>query len=102
MAKKTRQARRARTRPDVAPTQLQQSPPPPRPTVPAVPAGNQRWDTLAALASTAEQIRSLEARRDRQARQARSQHATWTDIGAALGVTPQAAQQRYSRPPDGR
>ena len=97
---------RARTRPDVDQDQLQQRPPAPRPTVPAVPRGNQRWDSLAALSSTVEQVRSLEARRDRQALQARSQGATWTDIAAALGVSPQAVQQRYgkraSTPPDGR
>lgn len=34
--------------------------------------------------------------------EARAAEVSWRDIGRALGVSPQAAQQRFSKPPPGR
>lgn len=49
----------------------------------------QRLDTLAAVRAL------LEEYTERAVAQARTRGATWEDIGAYLGVTRQAAQQRY-------
>jgi hypothetical protein len=72
-----------------------------RPAPPARPArvggGNNRWDALQALLEAARAEAAAAAARDRAVRRARAAGASWVDIGAALGCTPQAAGQRYGR-----
>lgn len=58
-----------------------------------------RLDVLLTLKSLENaRARELKATRDvaRFANYAREQRATWTEIGAALGISKQAAQQRYA------
>lgn len=59
--------------------------------------GNNRWDALRALNEAVRLEAAARRRRDRAVLRARQMGATWTDIGRVLGVTPQAAGQRYGR-----
>jgi DNA-directed RNA polymerase specialized sigma24 family protein len=58
-------------------------------------AGNSRDDALQLLADNAAAIASARARQDRLVISARGRGASWTSIAGALGVSPQAVQQRY-------
>ena len=63
----------------------------------------QRWASgrrvdLRVVFATTERLRELaEAIRERAVRQARHEGWTWEAIAQSLGVTKQAAQQRYGR-----
>ena len=51
-------------------------------------------DPVRALAAISE-LRGIAAERERQAVRAALEHHTWAEIGRALGVSRQAAHQRY-------
>ena len=58
-------------------------------------------DRLGAAAATANELRGLsDALLDRYVQAARADGSSWTEIGAALGVTKQAAQQRFAKRAD--
>lgn len=59
--------------------------------------GTPREAALADLADTAARLRELLVVRDQQLDAARALGASWGDLGRALGVSPQAAQQRHRR-----
>jgi hypothetical protein len=52
---------------------------------------------LRALAELAEQREALEGELTRAVLEARRAHRSWSEIGAMLGVSKQAAQRKYSR-----
>ena len=59
------------------------------------------WDkslTLVVAANTESKVAEINLRR--QVNNARSSGHSWTSIGLALGVSRQAAQQRFGRPTD--
>jgi hypothetical protein len=63
--------------------------------VAAVMTERQRAATLSSLRRLPERRAALDARTAELVHQARALDVPWNVIGAALGVTPQAAQQRY-------
>lgn len=52
---------------------------------------------LGALQALVEQRHTIDATTDRYVLQAREAGATWQQLGAALGITRQAAQLRHER-----
>ena len=52
-------------------------------------------DALRQIADLADQRRHVEDELDSAVRAARSAHRSWSEIGAMLGVTKQAAQRKY-------
>src|ERR671918_770998 len=59
-------------------------------------------DRLAAAAAIKDQVEALgDELLDHFVKAARDQGCSWTQIGEALGVTRQAAQQRHGRPVEG-
>ena len=48
------------------------------------------------LRTITDQRQALDAQQFELVLQARMNHMTWAQIGAALGLTPQAVQQRYA------
>lgn len=52
---------------------------------------------LQTLAGLADQRAALEAEVASAVRRARAEHRTWSEIGAMLGVSKQAAQRKYGR-----
>jgi hypothetical protein len=56
-----------------------------------------RAPSLQALASVAKVADDMESVVLRLVEQARKDHRSWADIGAALGITRQAAHARYGR-----
>lgn len=60
-----------------------------------VPVLNSRWDALMSLEGLASEARQAAAERDRGVAVARAAGATWVEVADALGVTRQAARQRY-------
>jgi len=54
-----------------------------------------REDALHATARTAAELRDIEATLETTVARALHWGASWTDIGAALGVTRQSAHRRY-------
>lgn len=69
----------------------------PRPATPPKPGVDPAGFALGSLATVVERIASLEAERDRLILRARAQGAAWSEIGEALGCSPQAVQQRHAR-----
>lgn len=67
---------------------------PPKETTITVTEHDDAVDRLFAITQT---IRLLEDTRDTMVREAREAGVPWRSIGAALGITTQGAQQRYSR-----
>lgn len=53
----------------------------------------EKW--LAPIARATAAIRSAQDRLDATVRRARAAHCTWAQIGAALGTTRSAAEQRF-------
>src|SRR5213078_1745111 len=59
-------------------------------------AGSSPLDRLTAASATADELRDLsDALLDRYVQAARADGRSWTEIGAALGVTKQAAHERF-------
>ncbi|HSM64938.1 MAG TPA: hypothetical protein VK860_01400 [Ilumatobacteraceae bacterium] len=54
-------------------------------------------ESLKAIAELAEQRSEVEAAIVDAVRTARAAHRSWSEIGAMLGVSKQAAQRKYSR-----
>ncbi|MEP1126509.1 MAG: hypothetical protein ABJH68_21705 [Ilumatobacter sp.] len=52
-------------------------------------------DALRQIAELVDQRRHVEDELDAAVRAARSAHRSWSEIGAMLGVTKQAAQRKY-------
>jgi ClpA/ClpB-like protein len=62
--------------------------------------GASALDRLSAASATADELRGLgDALLDRYVRAARADGRSWTEIGAALGVTKQAAHERFVEAP---
>ena len=55
-----------------------------------------RLDALFQLKALTEEVRQAERLQEKFALDARKAGATWGEIGAALGITQQSANQRYS------
>lgn len=82
----------APTRVDLVDQPLPELPPAAEP-----PVLNNRWDALLALEDLATAAAEAARLRDLGVERAREAGASWVSIGEALGVTRQAARQRYSR-----
>jgi len=54
-------------------------------------------DALRQIAELVDQRRHVEDELDAAVRAARSAHRSWSEIGAMLGVTKQAAQRKYAK-----
>lgn len=59
-------------------------------------SGDVKENPLAALKGLAHASRSIESKLTEAVREARRQRFTWEEIGAALGITRQAAWERFS------
>jgi hypothetical protein len=68
-----------------------------RPFVQAYGDGRQMLGPLQDLTADAAAARTLEQRMRSTVQQLRTGGASWAVIGAAVGITKQAAQQRYGR-----
>jgi hypothetical protein len=52
-------------------------------------------EALRSIAELVDQRRHVDTERTRAVRSARSAHRSWSEIGAMLGVSKQAAQRKY-------
>lgn len=55
---------------------------------------------ISKLRSLVGEINALEHRKTKMVKSLRQRGATWTEVGYALGITPQGAQKRYGETPE--
>lgn len=65
------------------------------PPAKVVPVLSNRWDAMTRLERLASDARRAAAARDRGVREARAAGASWVEVADVLGVSRQAARQRY-------